>query len=366
MAKKAKVTLPPPVTREQIDACVAYTVAEGDLVNFRFLFFPYSPLRDDSTEDIDSDKYAYLRPTEEEQATAAYQQALQRIREPDMAEHIRAQLSKKGPAQLPAPLVLMLADNAVRLRRFGAAAQAYELLRIRRRMRETFFDAADRAWDAGNIECAVRGYRAGSRLTYDYAAFPEPLPITPNYHARALLLHAEYPQRPEDSLPLQPTETLVTTALDYLLLDAEAAARAGKRPLRDCIAFIAEWVRAGDPEWDAFTARYDEAVNMASDLARRMQQEANRWEGVEGGAGEALGQEEIARDAHEIPARLLGRRLDGAEWWQYMKELAYQHPAAALFVTRQAITHEVEVIMPRRVLDSELYKQLGLTSASEH
>ena len=365
MARKNHTVLPPPVHQETIDNCVAYTVAEGDIVNFRFLFFPYSPLRDDSTEDIGSDNYAYLRPSEEADASPAFREALELARRPDVAEHIRSELAKKGPAQLPAPLVMLLADNAVRLEKFGAAAQAYELLRVRRRMRELFFDTADAAWDAKDLSRAVRGYRIGARLTYDYAAFPEPLPVTPNYHARALLLHAEYPKRPEDSLPLQPTETLLTTALDYLLLDAEAAARVGKRPLSERIDFVATWVRETDPEWDAFTTRYDEAIEMASEFSRRVQQEANRWEGVEGGAGEALGQEELARDAHEIPARLLGRRLDGAEWWQYMKELSYQHPAAALFVARQAVTRDLEVLVPRRVLDSELYKKLGLTSSGQ-
>ncbi len=104
-------------------------------------------------------------------------------------------------------------------------------------------------------------------------------------------------------------------------------------------------------------------MTLSAELGQRLQQEANRWEGVEDAGGKALGQEEIARDAHEIPAKLLGRSLDGAEWWQYMKELAYQHPAAALFVARQAITREVEVLLPRRVLNSELFIKLGLASA---
>lgn len=75
--------------------------------------------------------------------------------------------------------------------------------RIRRRMREEYLDAADDALAAGDIKTAVRGYVIGAGLDYDYASFPEPLPLIADFQAKALTLHADYPQRPEDSVSLQ-------------------------------------------------------------------------------------------------------------------------------------------------------------------
>ena len=50
------------VTDNDILRALAFAIATGDIVNFRFLFLPYSPLRDDSTEDLHTDKYSYLLP----------------------------------------------------------------------------------------------------------------------------------------------------------------------------------------------------------------------------------------------------------------------------------------------------------------
>ena len=71
MAKTATASKAP-VSQEIIDACLARTVAEGDIVNFRFLFISYSPLRADSSEDIEASKYTYLRPANTD--SAAYRE----------------------------------------------------------------------------------------------------------------------------------------------------------------------------------------------------------------------------------------------------------------------------------------------------
>ena len=50
------------------------------------------------------------------------------------------------------------------------------------------------------------------------------------------------------------------------------------------------------------------------------------------------------------------------EWWQYLKDMAYAHPASALFVARQAVSHDTEIIMPRYRADSQLARRLGLAA----
>lgn len=351
----------PPVDQATIDASLAYTVAEGDIVNFRFLFFAYSPLREDSTEDVGSPKYAYLLPSEEDEENPRYKEALAMAKTVEMHARVQKELQKDGPVQLPAELVLMLADNAVRLGRYANAAQAYELLRIRRRMQEGFYTEADAALDANDVPKAVLGYLIATALEYDYAAFPEPLPVIPDFPARALLLHAEYPYRPEDCVALQPPEALMQAALGYLLLSAEAASRLESRGLEQCLAFLEVLVRQRDPEWDAFVTRYKEARDMAVELVQRLQREAEReGEPEPGGLAQEIEQQRSNQALLEVPAKLLGRSIENGEWWQYLKELAYKHPGAVLFVSRQAATKDLEIIMPRHARDCPLAKRLGL------
>lgn len=346
-----------PVSQDTIDACLAHAVAEGDIVNFRFLFISYSPLRADSSEDIHAEKYSYLRPADT--SNAAFREALALTQQPAIRDHIRKQLDYKGPAQYPHELVLVLGDNAVRLGKYKAAAQAYELLRIRRRMKDAFLEQGDAALDAGDIARAVKAFGIATGLEYDYAAFPEPLPAAPNHQTRALMLHARYPQKPEDSLALLPTDLHLKEALNYLLLDQEAASHLLERPMDVQAQFVVEWVRRQDPQWDAFAQRYREACALVAEIGARLQQQANRNEGVSAIDQEIQAQTE-KHDPRAVPAKLLGRSIEHGEWWQYLKELAYQHPASILFVSRQLVARDVEIIMPRLQMGNPLVQRLGL------
>jgi hypothetical protein len=357
MARKQRQKAP--VSQETIDSAFAHTIANGDIVDFRFLFLPYSPLRDDAPEAIETEKYRYLLPGNEDDP--CFREALARVNTGEMRAFIKRQLEKKGPVQLPAELVLPLADNAVRLGKYTAAAQAYELLRIRRRMQETFFSEADAALDRGEIEKGLKGYRIATGLNYDYAAFPEPLPAVPDYQKRALMMHAEYPRRPEDCIAFQPPESHLKTALTYLLLDGEAAARLDSRDMETRLRFLALLVDAVDPSWDAFAMRYREACGRIRELGREKPGKpmaAPAEDGIEAEMEQEREKEVLAA----LPAILLGRELEHGEWWKYLQEIAGQHPAAALFLSRQAITRDLEIIMPRYVKDSPLITRLGLES----
>lgn len=355
MAKK-KELVKTPVTPDIIQKCLAKAVAEGDIVNLRFLFISYSPLRESSSEDITTDKYAYLVPQTTE--GDRFREALEQVKHPLIQEQVKKELDKKGPPQLPAPLVMLLADNAVRLGKYKAAAQAYELLRIRARMQEAYFDEADAALSPSDIATAVRGYRIAVGLDYDYAAFPEPMPTSPNYQSRAQLLHADYPRRPEDAVALQAPESHVSIALGYLLLSPQIAARLEGQPLPVRLDFLAELVRQLDPNWDAFTARFADACTLVAAIGTRLERQANRAEQV--GLADEIKALQAEEDPADIPKLLLGREIPGGEWWQYIKELAYEHPAAALFVVRQFVTKDLEIVMPRYVKGSPVIAALRL------
>jgi len=355
---RTKVATKAVVTQADIDACVAKAVAEGDMVNLVFCFSPNSPLRQESSEILDSPKYAYLRP-DAGAKSAAFDAALRLASRGDIQKHNVEQLQTKRPAQLHAELVLALADNAVALEKYTVAGQAYERLRIRERMRELFAEQADGALDAGDVETAARGYRIATGLSYDYAAFPEPLPLVPNYQSRALMLHAIYPKRPEDSVALLPPDRQMQVALEYLLLDPALAARLLNKPLELLAGFLAAYIRQRDAHWDDFVTRYREACDMVNQLADRLKEQEQAGS-KDGQLRAEIAAQELGFSPSEIPAKLLGRPIERGEWWQFLKELAYQHPASVLFVTRQVISKDQEILLPRFYRDAPLGQQLGL------
>lgn len=355
MARKSKPT--DAVDMDLVAEAIAKAVDDGDFVNFRLLFTSFSPAREDSTEALDSSKYAYLLPDEAQRGAEWFAKALEAVRAPETWAHIERELQANRPAQLPSELLLMLADNAVRCGRYTSAAQAYELLRIRRSTQEAFFAHGLEALRAGDVPKAVYAFRIGVGLAYDYAAFPEPLPMVPNYQEDALLMHGTYPTQPEDCVALLPPEAHVQAALDFLLYDDEAAGRLRDVSPEQRLAFLKELVRQLDPNWDEFVQRYEDACEKTQALGERLRrlgaQQAETLEDVI--------EEQQAEDPWEVTRALLGRDIPGGEWWQYLKELAYEHPAAVLFIARQLVGDQ-EILMPRLRAGSNVPQELGLAT----
>lgn len=342
---------------------IAKAVADGDVVNFRFLFGPFSPARRDSTEHFETEKYAYLLPEDAEAGMSVFREAMELARREDVWDHIQRELEAGRPARLPSVLLLMLADNAVRLGKYTSASQAYELLRMRRRTQQQFLDQADKALDAGDVSCAVRGYLIGAGLAYDYAAFPDPLPLAPNYQTEALKLHGEYPVRPEDSVALFEPEAHVNKALEFLLYDAESAGRLLGRPFETRLAFLKELVKQIDPAWPEFVRRYHEACTLITELGQGLQRQAAGVRQGGNGLAEEIREQRQRLAPAEIMVRLLGRKIENGEWWEYLKELAYEHPASVLFISRQAVG-DMEILMPRLRAESATPRALGLDPGS--
>ncbi len=340
-----------------INTCLAHTIAEGDLVNFRFCFLSYSPLRAYSSEDIQNPRYSYLLPRDDT-PSSRHATALALVQQPAIQAHVKTQLETPGAMQLPWEPLLMLADNAVALGKYTTAAQAYEQLRIREKMRTLFIDQADAALDQGDLERGVLGYRIASGLTYDYSAFPEPLPAAPNYASKALILHAVYPQKVEDCVALLPQDNHIRVALEYLLLDGSLSARLEDKPLDLRLKFLKTLVNQIDPHWATFVDHFKETCTLVQASEGKLQ------------TGEKPSVEEItthddALDPKRIPATLLGREIPGGDWWQYLKELAYSHPASVLFLTRQMVSKDLEIIMPRLLHGSAVVEALDLNIPEE-
>lgn len=354
--KKKGATQEKVVDYETIARALAKAVATGDIVNFRLLLLPLSPARVDSTEYFDTPKYAYLSPGSDLERTPEYGAALELAKSPKIRKHVEAELAAKRPAQLPSDLLVPLADNAVRREKYGYAAQAYELLRIRARMQDEFLRQADLKIDEGDIVDGVRGYRIAVGLAYNYSAFPEPLPLIPDHQTTALMLHAEYPSSPDNCMAMKPTDAFLSAALGYLLGDVEIAARLDARDLDVRLAFFRELVERSDSRWNEFQARYHEATALTADLRNKVM-EAAAANVLEDDLEQFVGDLPL-----RIPAMLLGREIPDGEWWQYLKELAYQHPAAVLFLARQVVGRG-EVLIPRWREDVPVAPLMGLVKA---
>ena len=364
MATNEQAAIEKQVDPEDVTAALAKAVFDGDIVNFRLLFQPFSPARKRSTESFDSEKYAYLLPDEKMEADETYQAIVEAVKEPETWAHIQQELDANRPARLPAGLVVRLADRALALGKFTSAALAYEQLRIRKRMQALFFDEADKALREGDIDRGVRGYRIATGLEYNYAAFPEPLPAVPDYQTKALILHGDHPQKPEDCIGFKPAMQFIQTGLSYLLLSSEGDVRIFEHDGKTQQAFFVKLVYVLDPEWDVFAERCREAVKLARGYSKRIEEIVKERDGRTDGLMEAISAQ-LGGDPYEIPAKLLG--LDEPkkmEWWQYLKELAYRHPAAALFVSRWYAGNE-EIVVPRYFTNSPIAAELNLAVPKE-
>jgi hypothetical protein len=348
-----RIDVPP----DTIADALAKAVHDGDIVNLRLVFAPFSPARGIETERFGTPKYAYLLPDDDQRAEPGFTEARTLVKEPAVWEHVLGELDARRPPRLPHELVRAAGDQALRRGKYTYAAQAYEMLRIRQGMQDTCFAQADAALDAGQVNHAARGYLMATGLDYDYAAFPDPLPKVTDFQRRALMLHGVYPERPEDSLPLQPPEVLIRTALGYLLLSAEAATRLEERPLDQRVKLVRALVDLRDPTWNEFVTRYQETCAVMETFQKRLEDAAEKRRDA-GDFAQSI-EEQLGDDPRNVPARLLGRRLRGGEWWRYMKELAYEHPASVLFISRQLIG-DTEILVPRYRSDAPLAAALGI------
>jgi len=360
MARKRPVEAPPaPANPTLVANALAKAVAEGDIVNFRMVFAPFSPARDYTAEDFSSVKYRHLLVDETIASTSAYKTALESVQNKDTWDHIQRELQESRPPCLPSDLLMLMADNAVRLGKYTAAAQAYEVLRIRERIQMEFAEEADKLMASGEINRAVKGYDIAASLNYNYAGFPDPHPLGNDYQTRALMLHGEYPRHPEDCVAALPAERFLETAFEYLLNDRELSKRLIQHPLDVQIDFLTALIRRGDPVWDEFAHRFNEACTILQRFAAAVASEGDDHRRLS--IQNELDAEQ-AGDPWVLPVALLGRELEDAQWWRYLKELAVKHPAAPLFIARQ-LMGGVEVLVPRFSPDSNIPSALGLTSS---
>ncbi|MGC8846486.1 MAG: hypothetical protein ACP5QY_11625, partial [Candidatus Hydrogenedens sp.] len=206
---------------------------------------------------------------------------------------------------------------------------------------------------------AVRAYRIASALEYDYSAFPEPLPAVPRYHDQALILHAEYKNKWSECIGNMPMESFLRVGFNYLFLLPEHAGKITTKPIEIQIPFLIELVRQIDTKWEEFIQNIKEVIPLMEELYQEIKIRIGRI--ADGHLWEDEWDEGLNTEKYlEIPERLLGRTLNQKDWWAYLRELCYEHPPSALFIARQMIGKEQEIIIPRYDSDNPIIQQLGL------
>ena len=125
-------------------------------------------------------------------------------------------------------------------------------------------------------------------------------------------------------------------------------------------AFLKELVLQSDARWDEFRDRFLKASKRAREFGEQL------TAALEGQADDQTLEDEVAQqlggDPREIPETMLGRAIPDGEWWQYLKDLAYEHPASALFVSRLRLG-PVEILTPRVNGSFPIVQELGLVEA---
>jgi hypothetical protein len=311
--RRAKNLQPAASSPDHIAESLAKAVVDGDIVNFRQIFAGLSPARPDTVETLDDPKYSYLLPAGTEKQQPAFQNALRAVRTPESWKHIETELEAKRPVRLPSDLLMLLGDHAVAAGKYTSAAQAYELLRVRKSIQARFLKAGLEALRANDAPSAVTGYLIGIGLAYDYAAFPEPMPLVLNFPRRALIMHAEAPRRPEDVIPFKEPTVFLRLAIEYLLGEPDHADEICEAPLETQVAFFGELVCCRDPHWDAFVKRFAEAAALEKQWNDRLR------ELMAGGQDLRMYTQDIAEqlgeDPRRVPEILLGRTIPNGEWW---------------------------------------------------
>jgi hypothetical protein len=148
------------------------------------------------------------------------------------------------------------------------------------------------------------------------------------------------------------------TALSYLLAP-EVATLLMTRPENQCVAFLKELIHKRDSDWEGFVPRYREACETTRRFGERLERSAAEAADRKSGLAAEI-ERELGEDPRQIPAQILGRVIEDGAWWQYLKELAFRHPAAVLFISRHVLG-DAEILIPRYRADSPVVQALGLT-----
>jgi hypothetical protein len=283
---------------------MANAVATGNMFAFHDLFAKIREFAGDgAVTPALLDKIAYLLPTEETTGSAEYDAAKELVARHD-----------GGGESVHAAVLEETARRAVLLKKFAYAEDAYRLLGIKKEIVALYAQAGEHFLHEGKPKHAAMAFYVAAELDR---------PAGPHFHYLGPQLHENCMHEPEKCVTTYSEEELIDIGIRFLISNESLAERllaaAEPEARREILAVLAF---ARDMDFDELVKNLREAVEVVS--------------GIDDGRPD---------DYSPVGVTLLGRTCGADQWWQYLREFAFEHPFGALCVCVRFV-RQTPVLVP--------------------
>jgi hypothetical protein len=289
---------------------IANAVATGNSFAFRDLFSCLGEFSDtsDSGDDVAvppevSDRLDYLLPGEEASESPELKSA-------------REFVGRHEPAQdsIPAAILEETGGRAVRLGKFTYAEDAYRQLGIKKEIVALYAQAGEQFMRDGEAKKAAMSFFIAASIKEPRG--PQFQQTGPQLHERCLI-------EPAKCVTALPTEQIIDAGIHLLLSDESLAGKlissAGPEQKAEALAILAT---CNDTELSGFIENLRGVVS--------------EFSGIDS---------DKPADYAFIGPALLGRETATKDAWQYMRELCFEHPLAALCLCTKPV-HDTPILVP--------------------
>ncbi|RJP20406.1 MAG: hypothetical protein C4520_11550 [Candidatus Abyssobacteria bacterium SURF_5] len=292
--------------RELKKLVIAHALTAGNTYAFHELFSSlkeFAPVGDDSqVNKILMQHVAYLLPDQATMDCAEFKSALDLIEKQDL----------EGDA-IPGTLLEETAKNAVIRGKFAYAEDAYRLLGIKKEMVALYSQRGEQFLREGKTSHAAMSFLVASSLDQ---------PVGPNFQYLGPQLHSTCLRQPKTCVTILPIEELIDAGIQYLLahdaLSQRLLSLASLEQKRAILGVLAQY--------------RDEDIHL---LVENLRKAADLFSAIRDGKPD---------DYSPIGPLLLNRPTGTDEAWQYLRELSYEHPLAALCVCIRRIKEKTKLV----------------------
>lgn len=202
---------------------------------------------------------------------------------------------------VPAAILEKIAGRAVSLGKFAYAEDAYKMLGIKKEMVALYAQAGEQFLRDGEAKRGAMSFFVAASIDQ---------PVGPHFQHIGPRLHAKCLEQPDKCVTALPIEDLIEKGIHVLLaneaLSEKLAASAQPEHNQLILATLA-------------ACRDTDLPGLAANLRAAASELSN----IDNGKPD---------DYAPLGPTLLGRETGSAEAWQYLRELCYEHPIAALCV----------------------------------
>ena len=214
---------------------------------------------------------------------------------------------------IPAAILEETAKRAVSLGKFAFAEDAYKLLGIKKEMVALYAQAGEQFLRGGEAKRGAMSFFVAASIDQ---------PIGPHFQRIGPRLHAKCLERPDKCVTSLPIEKLIEKGIHVLLANESLSERliASAQPEHSQL-ILATLAACRDMDLSA--------------LAANLRAAASELSNIENGEPD---------DYAPLGPTLLGRETGSGEAWQYLRELCFEHPIAALCVCLKMVKYTPAIV----------------------